>query len=63
MTGDEHIRLLQQLVKADHDELLARVQGWVDDAAAKGDHLRYRRNLAYLEGLKAIPVPWEKSTA
>jgi hypothetical protein len=63
MTKDEYIRALDELAKADHDELLARVQGWVDDAAAKGDHDRRRRNLAYLERLKAIPVPWEKSTA
>jgi hypothetical protein len=63
MTKDDYIRALDELAKADHDELIAEVQGWVDDAAAKGDHIRYRRDLAFLERLKAIPVPWEKSTA
>jgi hypothetical protein len=35
MTKDEYIRALDELAKADHDELIAEVQGWVDDAAAK----------------------------
>jgi hypothetical protein len=35
MTKDEYIRALDELAKADHDELLARVQGWVDDAAPR----------------------------
>jgi len=52
-----------ELAKADDDDLIAEVQGWVDDAAAKGQHVRHRRNLDFLEALKAIPVPWETSTA
>jgi hypothetical protein len=59
MTFEEHIRVLNDLLRTEHEQWIAEVQRWADDAGAAGDLGRQRRHLAHVERLKAIPYPWE----
>jgi hypothetical protein len=63
MTLDQHIQALRDLLRADHERLIAEVQGWADEAGAAGDLPRQRRHLAHVEHLRATPYPWEPSPA
>ena len=60
MTLDEHIQALRDLLVAEHEERIAEVQSWADQAAASGDVDRERRHLVHVARLRAMPYPWEK---
>ncbi|MDM4722384.1 hypothetical protein QTQ03_23380 [Micromonospora sp. WMMA1363] len=63
MTVDQHMQALRDLLRADHEAWIAEVQGWADDAEAAGDEERHRRHVEHVARLKAMPYPWEQSTA
>jgi hypothetical protein len=63
MTHDEHIQALRDLTQAAHDRSITEAQSWAEEAGAAGDVEGQQRNLAFAERLKAIPLPWETSTA
>jgi hypothetical protein len=60
MDVDQHIQALRDLLVADHEERIAEIQRWADEAGAAGDAERQRRYLAQVADLKAMPYPWEK---
>ena len=59
MSVDPHVQALRDLLVAEHEERIAEVQRWADEAAAAGDTERQRWHLADIERLKAMPYPWE----
>jgi hypothetical protein len=63
MDVDQHIQALRDLLVADHEERIAEVQQWADEAGAAGDTERQRRYLAQVADLKAMTYPWEKRPA
>ena len=56
---ERHIQALQDLLVAEHEEYVAEVQGYADEAAARGDLVNQRWHLDHIERLKAMPKPWE----
>jgi len=63
MTHEEHVRALRDLLRTDHEEWIAEVQGWADAAAAAGDVLGQRQDQAYADRLRAMTYPWERTRA
>jgi hypothetical protein len=63
MIDDPHIQALRDALRTEHEEWIAEVQQWADEAGAKGDTVRQRRHLDHVARLKAIPYPWAKSDA
>jgi hypothetical protein len=63
LTIEEHIQVLHDLARAEHERWIAEVQGRADDAGAEGDVESQRRFLGQVEGLRAIPYPWEAAPA
>jgi hypothetical protein len=62
-TVDPHIQALRDALVAEHTERIAEVQGWADEAAARGDVERQRRHQAHVERLKVMPYPWQNPAA
>lgn len=62
-TVDPHIQALRDALMAEHEERIAEVQGWADDAASRGDADRQRRHLEHVERLKSMPYPWQNPAA
>ncbi len=62
MTPEEHIRALNDPGRREFEGHLGRVQQRADAAAARGDVANQRLWLDHLEGLKSLPLPWEKPT-
>lgn len=60
---DPHIQALRDALVAEHEERIAEVQAWADEAAARGNHEAQRRHLAHVNRLKAMPYPWEDRAA
>jgi hypothetical protein len=60
-TPDPYIKALRDLMVADHEACIARVQSWADEAAACGHERSYRLNLEQVARLKAMRYPWEQS--
>lgn len=60
---DPHIQALRSALVAEHEERIAEVQGWADEAAAHGDSEGQHRHLAHVDRLKAMPYPWEHQAA
>jgi hypothetical protein len=60
MSVDQHIQALRDLLVADHEERIAEVQQWADEAGVAGDVKRQQWHLAHVARLKAMPYPWEK---
>ena len=63
MTLDQHIQALRDLLRTDHERLIAEVQGWADEAGAAGDLPGQRCHQSHVERLRATPYPWEPSPA
>ncbi len=61
MTVDQHIQVLRDLLRADHEAWIAEVQSWADEAEATGDVERHRRHLEHVARLRAMTYPWEQS--
>jgi hypothetical protein len=59
MTLEEHVRILHDLLRRDHEEWIAEIQGWADAAAARGDAKRHRSYLDMIARYEARPKPWE----
>jgi hypothetical protein len=59
MTLEEHVQALHDLLRTDHEDWIAEIQGWADAAAASGDVKRHRWYLEMIAGYEAIPKPWE----
>jgi hypothetical protein len=59
MIDDPHIQALRDALRTEHEEWIAEVQQWADEAAAKGDTVHQRRHLDHVARLKAMPYPWE----
>ena len=62
-TADRHIQALRDALVAEHQDRIAEVQQWADEAKARGDQDGYQRNVEQVERLKAMSYPWEKSAA
>jgi hypothetical protein len=62
-TVNRHIQALRDALVAEHEERIAEVQGWADEAAARGDLENQRWHLDHVEQLKAMPYPWEHPAA
>lgn len=58
MNANEHVAALRALIRTDHEERVAEIQGWADAAAARGDAADVRWHLECLEQLEALPKPW-----
>lgn len=54
ITVDQHIQVLRDLLRADHEAWIAEVQSWADEAEATGD-------LEHVARLRAMTYPWEQS--
>jgi hypothetical protein len=63
MTPDPHIQVLRHALVAEHEERIAEIQHWADEAAARGDRDAQRRHLAHVDRLKAMRYPWEGRAA
>lgn len=63
MSVDPHIQALRDLLIAEHEERIAEVQRWADEAGAAGDAWRQRWHLDQVAQLKAMPYPWEQGQA
>jgi hypothetical protein len=60
---DSHIQALRDALVAEHEQRIAEIVGWADEAAARGDTDNQRRHLAHVERLRAMPYPWERRAA
>jgi hypothetical protein len=60
MSVDPHVQALRDALVAEHQDRIAEVQQWADEAGAAGDLARQRWHLAHVERLKAMPYPWEE---
>jgi hypothetical protein len=58
-TVDPHIQALRSALVAEHEDRIAEIQSWADEAAARGDGEAQRRHLAHVDRLKAMRYPWE----
>jgi hypothetical protein len=61
--ADPHIEALRNALVAEHEERIAEIQGWADEAAARGDSEGQRRHLAHVQRLKAMRYPWDSPDA
>jgi hypothetical protein len=62
-TADRHIQALHDALVAEHQDRIAEVQQWAEEAKARGDHDGYRRNMEQVERLRAMPYPGEMAAA
>jgi hypothetical protein len=62
-TVDPHIEALRNALVAEHEERIAEVQAWADEAAAQGDEDSARRYRARVARLPAMRYPWEDTHA
>jgi hypothetical protein len=56
---DPHIQVLRRALVTEHEERIAEIQRWADEAAARGDHKAQSWHLAHVDRLKAMRYPWE----
>jgi len=59
MSVERHIQALWDVMRNEHEDSLAELQRFADEAAAAGDTVSQRSMLDHIERLKAIPYPWE----
>ena len=60
---DPHVQALRDALVAEHEAYIAEVEGWADQAAARGDVETQRWHLAHVDRLKAMRYPWEDRAA
>jgi hypothetical protein len=60
---EDHIAALHALWRADHEDYIAEIRGWAEEAEAKGwtDSARHHRDR--LARLDALEKPWEPKRA
>ncbi|MFD0973450.1 hypothetical protein [Plantactinospora endophytica] len=63
MAVDPHIQALRDLLVAEHEERIAEVQRWADEAAARGDEWYQRWHQDHAARLRAMVYPWEQHRA
>ena len=61
--ADPHIEALRNALVAEHEQRIAEVEAWADEAAASGDLKRQRWHLDHLDRWRAMPCPWEPRAA
>lgn len=61
MTVEEHGAALFALARQQHEEFLAKIQGWLELAEAEGRAAAASWHREQIAMLEAIPKPWEKS--
>ncbi|MFY1689083.1 hypothetical protein [Plantactinospora sp. WMMB782] len=60
MAVDPYVQALRDLFEADHEERIAEIQRWADEAGARGDLTRQRRHLDHVARLRAMAYPWQQ---
>ncbi|HEU0241801.1 MAG TPA: hypothetical protein VFR11_21455 [Micromonosporaceae bacterium] len=63
MTVDEHVAMLHAAMRADHEEYVAQVRGWAEEAETNGWTAAARQHRDHLARLEAMEKPWERSRA
>jgi hypothetical protein len=61
MSVEEHGAILYGLMRQDHEEFVAKVQGWAERAEVAGRTAAARQHRDHLAALEAMPKPWEFS--
>jgi len=59
MTVDEHIATLHAVMRADHEEYIAEVRRWAEQAEAEGRTAAARQHREHMARLEAMDKPWE----
>ena len=59
----KHLQAIRDALVAEHEDRIAEVQQWADEAKARGDERRYRERLEEIERLKAMLAPWKTTAA
>ncbi|MEV4758135.1 hypothetical protein AB0J86_23870 [Micromonospora sp. NPDC049559] len=59
-SADPHVQALRDLLVAEHEERIAEIQRWADEAGSRGDVTRQRWHLAHAARLRAMAYPWEQ---
>ncbi len=62
-TVEEHGAALFALARHEHEEFLAKVRGWLEQAEAEGRTADIAWNRDLIDRLEAIPKPWEAQRA
>jgi hypothetical protein len=63
MTVDKHLAVLHAAMRADHEEYIAQVRGWAEEAEANGWTASARQHRDHLARLEAMDKPWETPDA
>ncbi|MBB5871093.1 hypothetical protein F4553_004472 [Allocatelliglobosispora scoriae] len=59
MTVDEHIAILHTAMRVDHEEYIAQVRQWAEEAEADGRVAAARQHRNHVARLEAMSKPWE----
>ena len=62
MTVDEHVAVLHAAMRADHEEYIAQVRAWSEEAEANGWTAAARQHREHLARLETMDKPWETSS-
>ena len=60
MKVEDHIAVLHALWRAEHEDDIAEIRSWAEEAEAKGWVDSARRHRARLARLDALEKPWEQ---
>jgi hypothetical protein len=63
MKVEDHIAVLHALWRTEHEDYVAEIRGWAEEAEAKGWADSARRHRAHLARLDALEKPWEQKRA
>jgi hypothetical protein len=63
MTVDEHVAVLHAAMQADHEEYIAQVRGWAEEAEVNGWTAAARQHRDHLARLEAVDKPWKRPQA
>jgi hypothetical protein len=63
MTVDEHVAALHAAMRADHEEYIAQVRSWAEQAEANGWTAAARQHREHMARLESMDKPWETSHA
>jgi hypothetical protein len=56
---NEHFAVLHDMMRRDHEEYIAEVRQWADDAEAESRTAAARQHREHVARLEAMPKPWE----
>jgi hypothetical protein len=59
MTVDEHVAPMHAAMRADHEEYIAQVRQWADEAEKDGRIAAARQHREHVRRLEAMNKPWE----